>query len=159
MQPTTYYIASGLANVEAVRKLKKILDDAGWEHTYDWTVHGSVPTAMCALTAEAEAIGVLRARVVIALLPGGRGTHAELGIAIGSTLCAMGVCAAGLAEMDDRRLCVYSPDPARDFVADTSAFYHHPLVEKFTSMRDMINSLLDRPASADDLWSHNAVKE
>ncbi len=37
-----YYIASGLQNFEEVRHLKAILDAAGWEHTYDWTVHGSV---------------------------------------------------------------------------------------------------------------------
>lgn len=59
--------------------------------------------------------------------------------------------------MDERRIVLYSPDPAKDFVpeaegGDTCVFYHHPLVEKFTSMRDMINSLLDRPVTADDLW-------
>jgi hypothetical protein len=37
-----YYIASGLENAAVVKDLKKILDAAGWQHTYDWTVHGSV---------------------------------------------------------------------------------------------------------------------
>lgn len=150
---TTYYIASGLANVDAVRKLKKILDEAGWEHTYDWTVHGSVPLYQCADTARSEASGVCAAHINIILLPGGRGAHAELGIAIGSTLLAVAVCAAGIGcEMDERRIVVYSPDPEKDFERDTSAFYHHPLVEKFTSMRDMINSLLGRSPASDDLW-------
>lgn len=54
------------------------------KHTYDWTAHGSVqcegPERLTEV-AELELQGVKDADIVIVLLPGGRGTHCELGIA------------------------------------------------------------------------------
>lgn len=67
-----------------VRSLSKVLKAYGLEHTYDWTKHGSVKTeeqTRIIQVAELELQGVKDADVVIVLLPGGRGTHAELGIA------------------------------------------------------------------------------
>lgn len=142
-----YYIASGLENAAQVRELKTILDQAGWEHTYDWTVHGSV----CASTppeqrperlrevAGLESEGVWMADVVIVLLPGGRGTHTELGFALGM------VDPVVFAPDEDRmRICIYSPDPEKDFGTNgtTCVFYHHPCVERFTSISEMVDSLL-----------------
>ncbi len=80
------------------------------------------------------------------LLPGGRGTHAELGMAIGQNemfdYCMRGVSAS---KKEGRRIVIYSPDPEMDFGENsprTCVFYHHPLVERFSSMDEMINSLL-----------------
>ena len=135
-----YYIASGLENAAAVRELKQILDAAGWHHTYDWTVHGSVygeGADRLAEVAAAESAGVIDAEVVVALLPGGRGTHTELGMAI--------ACGEFDIGTEDRvRICVYSATPEKDFGTNgtTCAFYHHPLVERFSDMSEMINSLL-----------------
>jgi len=36
-----FYIGSKLENHEQVENLAKLLKNFGWEHTYDWTVHGS----------------------------------------------------------------------------------------------------------------------
>lgn len=134
-----YYIASGLDNFAQVRELKKILDDAGWEHTYDWTVHGAVDPDRWPPTASAEAEGVWMADVVIVLLPGGRGTHTELGIALGT----VDPVVWGPDEVPTR-IVIYSPDPKRDFETkgQTCVFYHHPCVERFADMTAMINSLL-----------------
>lgn len=139
----SYYIASGLPNFEAVRALKSILDEAGWEHTYDWTVHGSVQTEGAARLAEVaaeESYGVVMADVVIVLLPGGRGTHTELGMAIGLADIDPG----GHGGAQDPRIVIYSADPEvfSGTSGTTCAFYHHPLVERFSSMDEMINSLL-----------------
>lgn len=88
-----FYIASKLENAENVRRLAVVLVAAGWEHTYDWTAHGNVrgdgpvDLARVRLVGRAEARAVLLADVVIVLLPGGRGTHVEMGIAIGSDDC------------------------------------------------------------------------
>ena len=38
-----FYIASRLENHEKVKRLASLLRQAGWEHTYDWTVHGMHP--------------------------------------------------------------------------------------------------------------------
>jgi nucleoside 2-deoxyribosyltransferase len=80
-----FYIASKLENAEMVKRVANVLKAAGWEHTYDWTEHGSVKNegdARLAQVAEAELSGVMNADVVIVILPGGRGTHAELGMAL-----------------------------------------------------------------------------
>lgn len=77
-----FYIASGLANAEMVTALAKVLKARRWKHTYDWTAHGSVKgggVARLTEVAENEMEGVRTADIIIVLLPGGRGTHAELG--------------------------------------------------------------------------------
>lgn len=112
-----YYIASRLENHANVKLLKKYLDEAGWEHTYDWTVHGSVrdvSTTRMAEVARNEVEGVANADVVIVILPGGRGTHIEMGIALHPSSRSL--------------LWVVSNQPEKDFGLgeDTCAFYHHP---------------------------------
>lgn len=79
-----FYIASRLENAEDVKKLAAVLKAYNWEQTYDWTEHGSVQhegEQKLAFVAENEMQGVREADVIIVLLPGGRGTHAELGAA------------------------------------------------------------------------------
>lgn len=131
-----YYIASGLENFAKVKELKAVLDARGWEHTYDWTAHGAVwPEGGERLSqvSEAEIEGVNEAEVVIVLLPGGRGTHTELGMAIGDARACDG----------DPRIVIYSEDP-KDFEIGpkTCAFYHHPTVERFTDWDEMVATFL-----------------
>ena len=59
-----YYIASGLDNVDKVRELKSVLDAAGWEHTYDWTVHGSVQREGQNLRVTARLVDAASGRVI-----------------------------------------------------------------------------------------------
>lgn len=80
-----FYIASSLINYEQVRDLSRLLKNAGWEHTYDWTLHCPVEeTDIKLLTSigEMEFEGIKRSDVVIILTPQGRGTHTEFGMAI-----------------------------------------------------------------------------
>lgn len=111
-----YYIATRLENHENHNALRDLLAAHGHEITYDWTAHGPVwqeGTDRIREVAELEAKGVLEADLVIVLLPGGRGTHVELGMAI----------AAGrkvLLQSPHRQLLGATPE--------TCAFYHHPLV-------------------------------
>ncbi len=90
-----FYIASKLENAAAVSRLASALKAAGHEHTYDWTPHGSIKAEgreRLNEVGEMELAGVLTADVIIVLLPGGRGTHIEIGIALGAgkkiILCA-----------------------------------------------------------------------
>lgn len=81
------YIASGLENAPRVQQLRNALAEVGISLSYDWTTHGSVQDqgpARIAQVAALEQRGVLEADAVVILLPGGRGTHTELGIALGS---------------------------------------------------------------------------
>jgi len=79
-----FYIASKLKNASRVRQLAEMLTSFGWEHTYDWTSHGCVLGSEGALreVADKELRGVAQADLFIVLLPGGRGTHTELGSAL-----------------------------------------------------------------------------
>lgn len=137
-----YYIASGFTNIEPVRALKKRLDEIGWEHTYDWTVEQGTTFEE---TAQLEINAVSEADVVIVLLPGGRGTHAELGCAIGQTLLGKALVEEGIAESAERRIVLYSATPDQDFGTQYPGcciFYHHPLVERFTDLDVMFGSLI-----------------
>lgn len=123
-----YYIASKLENADQVRRLKAHLDGMGWTHTYDWTVHGSVQRQghdVIEDVAQKEVRGVRDADVVIVLLPGGRGTHVELGIGLITAI----------------HVIVYSENAERDFGdgGDTCAFYHHPNVCRVSSWGSLID--------------------
>lgn len=80
-----FYIASRLKNYEQVRELSCILKNAGWEHTYDWTLNCHVKKTDAETLksmGEKEYEGIKRSDVVIVLTPQGRGTHTEFGMAI-----------------------------------------------------------------------------
>lgn len=110
------YIATSLSNAESHRKLAAALAPLGFVLTYDWTTHGSVmgkPRSVFRETAENEVDGVIDADLTIVLLPGGRGTHVELGVAL-----AQG-----------RRVIVHAANE-EDLSAGgyECVFYSHPLV-------------------------------
>jgi nucleoside 2-deoxyribosyltransferase len=114
-----FYIATGLENgVEGglYEQAKGLIESLGHTITYDWSVHGPVwreGRARLAEVAQQELNGVYLADVVLVLLPGGRGTHVELG--------------AALVQRKPVILWKESPD---HFGADanTSAFYHLPRI-------------------------------
>lgn len=111
-----YYIATSLERHTDHNLVRDAMAAEGHEITYDWSVHGPVWAAGVGRireVAQLETQGVLDADVVIVLLPGGRGTHAELGMAI----------AAG------KPILLHCADTAMfEAVPETCAFYHHPLV-------------------------------
>ena len=113
-----FYIASRLENAARVRELAEVLKSWGWQQTYDWTSHGMVLGEKDDLqrVAAEELAGVIRAQIVIVLLPGGRGTHTELGLALGYR----------------KKIVLYSEDPASFDPAsrDTCSFYWLPEVER-----------------------------
>lgn len=114
-----FYIASSLKNHEQVHKLSSILIKAGWLHTYDWTSEISTKVADTEILkriGENEYKGVKEADIVIVLSPQGKGTHTELGIAIG---------------LNKKIYLCHSDD--RSFKCDdnTSTFYWLPQVKQF----------------------------
>ena len=84
--PLHIYVATGLEYAHRARLVGCALRAAGHKITYDWTTHGSVQGEgfdRLAEVAQAERDGVAVADLVIAILPGGRGTHVEIGMALG----------------------------------------------------------------------------
>lgn len=127
-----FYIASSLGRAEEVAALCAVLEKRGLRPTYKWWLHGSVHklgAERIAEVAAAEISGVINADTVIVLLPGGRGTHVELGVAIGTYVAAHESPASG-------------PYPTEIIVVGDTfmgkstecAFYYHPLVRRIASV-------------------------
>lgn len=77
--PVKVYVATGYENRATARAVMDVLEEYGWVVTYDWTASEGPPSREMA---DAEAAGVAEADALVVLLPGGRGTHVELGIAV-----------------------------------------------------------------------------
>ena len=122
MTKTPYYLASGLENVAAVAAMTSAMEAAGFTRSYNWSAHGSVQHQGLDKVREValqETLGVQSAQFTLVVLPGGSGTHVELGMALayGQNVYIYGP--------QDR----YRGTPERG----TCAFYHHPNVKWFLS--------------------------
>jgi nucleoside 2-deoxyribosyltransferase len=115
-----FYVASSFKNIDAVRYVSKQLINKGYIHTYDWTKNEKARNERTSTFKDLKDIGqkeknaVLEADFIIILLPGGKGTHIELGIALGQ----------------GKRIFLYSPNEEINKFETTSTFYHLPEVEK-----------------------------
>lgn len=116
-----YYIATSLNRFQVHNQVRDDLLKKGHLLTYDWTHHGSVQhTTIQRLqqVASLEYGAIVSADFVLVLLPGGRGTHTELGIAIA----------------EKKPTFIHSEHPSLfQPGSEVCAFYHHPHVEVFTS--------------------------
>lgn len=140
-----FYIATKLEREQDFRKLRDALTEAGYKLTYDWSRHGSVKNegrARIREVAVSERQGVKDADFVVVLLPGGRGTHAELGMAL-----AYG-----------KRVFMHAADLSAWMGSDdrTCAFYHDPLVVPVTGKAEDIVTAVQRWAEEDRLGGWDA---
>jgi len=114
----SFYIATTLSRARDHNHVRDALVTNGYRITYDWTLHGSVKTSTVQRLSEvahSETEGVLSAEIVIILLPGGYGTHAELGMALGSK----------------KKIILHSVDNEVFTACEkTCAFYHHQNVSQ-----------------------------
>ncbi|WP_042220930.1 hypothetical protein [Oceanobacillus manasiensis] len=78
-----YYIASGFKNKTSVQAVSQFLSSRGHVNTYDWTLNERADTVE-----QLGRIGTLEKQAVadcdffILYLPGGKGSHVELGLAL-----------------------------------------------------------------------------
>lgn len=117
-----FYVASGIPNMENANKAAAVLTAHGHVRTYDWSKNGDVShetDEKRRAVAEAEADAVAAAELVLILLPGRFGTHAELGTAI--------------ATRANKRILLWSETDA-PFTGECAfcVFYHHPAVERLS---------------------------
>ena len=91
------YIACGFEHAQDARDLATRLPK-GWEWSYDWTGHTFDDSPLG--VALRDRAGVRCSDAMIVLLPGGPGTHVEMGIAIG--LC-LPLCIVGHMPRKDPR--------------------------------------------------------
>ena len=79
------YIATSLRNAARFLQVRDALTARGHELTYDWHAGGPVPPNPedQAQRTREDLDGVAAAEALVMLLPGGRGTHVELGFTLG----------------------------------------------------------------------------
>lgn len=122
-----YYIATGFANKECHNHLMRMLQARGHTITYDWTrEEPAVPRgpSVSQRIAELEVRGVVDADIVFVLLPGGKGTHVEIGAALAT---------------DTPVVMVPLPQYDQD-EQGVSIFYFHRLVWRSLNYTSAINS-------------------
>ncbi|MGO4500694.1 group-specific protein [Paenibacillus sp. 2RAB27] len=128
-----FYLASSFKNIDNVRYVAKQLKSMGYLQTYDWTMHTGIDSLqeLAAIGAK-EKEAVLRADLFIIMLPAGKGSHVELGLALG----------AGKA------IFMYSANDEMNDIDKTSTFYQLPEVQKIIGPIDdlvlTINKSCDR---------------
>lgn len=125
-----FYIASGLQNRESVQYIASSLINEGFTHTYDWTKNNRASTTdeLCSI-GQHERDGVVDATFLIVLLPGGKGIHVELGMALAAR----------------RKIYLYSLDESIYNINQTVTFYFLPEVETYTgSLDNFLTFVLER---------------
>lgn len=110
-----FYIASSFANQEMVKKLSRLLMQKGHEQTYDWTMNDRADSAEAlSRIGQLEKNAVSACDVFFILLPGGKGSHIELGLAL-----------AG-----EKKVFLFSETDVFSDISMSTTFYHLPEVER-----------------------------
>lgn len=111
-----FYIGSGLKNAKLVNEFSEKLQEIGWKHTYNWTenVKGNETIEDLIEYATVEQKAIKESDVVIIILPAGRGTHTELGMAIAL----------------NKKVYLYSNKKEEFDAENTVAFYNLPSIQK-----------------------------
>ncbi|MEW9675398.1 nucleoside 2-deoxyribosyltransferase [Lentibacillus sp. L22] len=109
-----FYIASSFANKELVRYVALKLTVKGYKHTYDWTINQqAIDMKTLKVIGEAEKRAIAACDIFILLLPAGKGSHTELGLALAL----------------EKDIYIYSPENAEGDLA--ISFYYVDGVKRF----------------------------
>ncbi|WP_078546850.1 group-specific protein [Litchfieldia alkalitelluris] len=104
-----FYVASSFKNIDTVRYVSNVLINKGFIQTYDWTQNDRASTIQdLKEIGQQERNAVLEADFIIVLLPAGKGSHIEFGIALGQ----------------GKRIYLYSQNEEVNKFETTSTFYH-----------------------------------
>ena len=123
-----FYIASSFKNIDKVRYVSKRLKEKGFIHTYDWTLNENITTLEELMEiGQKETNAVIEADIVVVLLPAGKGSHVELGIAIGNS----------------KKIYLYSSNNEIDNLETTSTFYQLPEINKCIGTLEELVNIID----------------
>lgn len=135
-----FYVASSFKNMDAVHYVTNKLLNMGYLQTYDWTKNAQAKEKQTITLKDLMEIGqheiqaVSDSDFVVILLPGGKGTHVELGIALGQ----------------NKKIFLYSEKGSINIAEATCTFYHLSEVEKcFGTLDELIEKIAasENPAS------------
>lgn len=136
-----FYISTGVYGSAKAEALSEVLKRRGHELTYDWMSHGDIRRdgeVRMGEVAFNELRAVRDAELVVVLLPGGAGTHTELGQAI--------------ATRGNKRIIIWSED-GLEFSPDerTCVFYFHPCCERVVCPFEELIKRLDTEQIGSDI--------
>lgn len=125
-----FYIASSFKNIEQVRKIANELTLRGYIHTYDWTQSEKAASLkQLAVIGTKEKQAVMNSDLFVMILPAGKGSHVELGLALSY----------------EKRVYIYSPTSEIYEFDKTTTFYHIESVHKFVGSFDLfIQQLIEQ---------------
>lgn len=112
-----FYVATQKSRAANATALLEALHTRGWERTFDWTNHVDSHPEGYSEIAVAELAGVRDADVLVVLLPGGLGTHVEIGAAL-----ALG-----------KPVILHAPDRKTLETPYPCVFHYHPRVKLLIS--------------------------
>jgi nucleoside 2-deoxyribosyltransferase len=124
--PKCFYLSTKKDRLEQAGPLLDALKAKGWKRTFAWTDEGPCDAAEYAKIAQAELSGVQQADALIVLLPGGFGTHVEIGAALALR----------------KPIIIHAPDHKTLETPYACVFHYHPLVTLLVSERVEINSVV-----------------
>lgn len=133
-----FYIATSLSRMASHNLVRDELKRSGHTISYDWTSHGSMKLVSKERLQEVailELQGIAESDFVVVLLPGGKGTHLELGFALAK----------------GKKVFLHTEDPLMfELGPQTNGFYHHPDITRLScSLADVgaaVHTLLTQPA-------------
>jgi hypothetical protein len=125
--PKRFYLATGKDRAAQAAPLLDVLKARDWERTYSWVAEDNESPARYAEISLSELKGVAEADVLIVLLPGGYGTHVEIGAAL-----ALG-----------KPVILHAPDRKTLDTPYPCPFHYHPGVKLFISQAIDVDAVLD----------------
>jgi nucleoside 2-deoxyribosyltransferase len=124
--PKRFYLSTRKDRSAQADALSQALIAHGWERTYAWTAVDGADVEKYPEIALAELRGVRESDVLIVLLPGGYGTHVEIGAAL-----ALGTL-----------VIIHSPDRKTLETPYPCVFHYHPGVKLLVSEEIKIDEFL-----------------
>ena len=124
------YIATSISRVKDQQELAQALRGLDVELTFDWTKNGTLAGRSHDEVAQDEIMGVAEADFLVVLLPGGRGTHVELGAAL----------------MAGKPVFIHAADEAVLLGGDgyPCVFYRHPLVQLVVGSQEQLMGAIQK---------------
>jgi nucleoside 2-deoxyribosyltransferase len=123
-----FYLATRKDRSAQAGALLEALKARGWERTFEWSAEDDAGQKGYAEIALAELAGVREADVLVVLLPGGYGTHVEIGAAL-----ALG-----------KPVILHAPDRQTLETPYPCVFHHHPGVALLVSETLDVDAVLAR---------------
>lgn len=124
--PKRFYLATRKDRETQANAISESLQREGWERTFVWTGQDGNDAGHYATVAQQELNAIKNADVLIVLLPGGYGTHVEIGFAL-----ALG-----------KPVILHAPDRETLDTPYPCIFHYHPGVRLVVSAEVELDAIL-----------------